>query len=103
MVRAGRWQVLVLTEILTGSLNYGYATRLWSVLDTLNGEKVRDLRALHAAYQACDGEFLEFVFSHGGDKIVLDAAECHRVEADMLRMHAIPSIASSHVTDPHPT
>ena len=48
------------------------------------------------------GEFLEFVFSHGGDKIVLDAADCRAKEAEMLTMHAIPSIASRHVTEPQP-
>ena len=67
------------------------------VLDTLNGSKIRSLRALHTAYTQYTGEFFEFSFSHGGDGIVLDAAQCRQSEAEILRMHAIPSIASKAV------
>ena len=90
-------QVLVLVEILAAPLNYGYTMGAWRVLDTLNDEKICSLRALHAAYTHYAGEFFEFVFSHGGDRIMLDAAQCRQSEAEILKMHAIPSIASKGV------
>ena len=89
--------MLVLTEILTTSLNYGYNERLWRVLDTLNGQPVPSLRDLARMAAEYDGEFFEFVFSHGGDKIVLDAQQCREIEPEILRMHAIPAIASKNV------
>ena len=85
---------VVLTEVLAAPLNYGYKNPTWWALDTLNGERIHSLRALYEAYMRFDGEFLEFLFSHGGDAIVLDAAQCRQSEADILRMHAIPSIVS---------
>jgi len=91
-------EVLLLTELLAAPLNYGYSMSSWKVLETLNGQRVRSLRALHAAYTTHAGQFFEFVFSHGGDAIVLDAAECRASEAELLRMHAIPAIASKGVT-----
>ena len=90
-------QVLVLTEILTTSLNYGYNERMWRVLATLNGVPVPSLRALARMAAEYEGEFYEFVFSHVGDKIVLDAKQCRETEPEILRMHAIPAIASKHV------
>ena len=90
-------QVLVLVEVLAAPLNYGYTMGAWRVLDTLNDAKIRSLRSLHAAYTHHSGEFFEFVFSHGGDRIMLDAAQCRQSEAEILKMHAIPSIASKGV------
>ena len=67
------------------------------VLDTLNGQPVPSLHALAKMAAEYDGEFFEFVFSHGGDKIVLDAKQCRESEPEILRMHAIPAIASKHI------
>jgi len=88
-------EILLLTEILAAPLNYGYTCHAWRVLDTLNGQRPKSLRALHQMYRAVpDGAFLEFVFSHGGDQIVLDATECRQSEPDILQLHAIPSATS---------
>jgi len=87
-------EVIVLVEILASPLNYGYSTHTWKVLDTLNGRRVHSLRELRAMYMAEEGEFLEFVFSHGGAKVVLDTQQCRESEADILRTHAIPTSAS---------
>lgn len=88
-------QVLLLTEILAAPLNYGYSMpSSWRVLDTLNGQRICSLRALHDAYRLHTGEFFEFSFSHGGDAIVLAAEQCRQSEPAILKMHAIPSIAS---------
>ena len=86
--------MIVLVEILASPLNYGYSTHTWKVLDTLNGRRVHSLRELRAMYMAEEGEFLEFVFSHGGAKVVLDTQQCRESEADILRTHAIPTSAS---------
>jgi hypothetical protein len=87
-------QVLLLTEILAAPLNYGYSTSTsWRVLDTLNGARIRSLRALHRAYTSHTGEFFEFAFSTA-DSIMLAADQCRESEAAILKMHAIPAIAS---------
>jgi len=91
--------LIVLTEILAAPLNYGYSVKSWRALASLNGEAVPSLRALHAAYSAHDGEFLEFAFTQSfstcaGEKIVLDTAECRTAEAAILRTHGIASLVS---------
>lgn len=93
-------ELIILTEVLAAPLNYGYAASVWRVLDTLNGQRPANLRELHKMYATFDsGPFLEFVFSHGGERIVLDVEECRKSEADILKMHAIPSIASEGLAD----
>jgi len=91
-------EILVLTEILTDSLNYGYTAGSWRVLSTLNGVPVTSLRQLHSLYRTWDGEYFEFCFSHdmghGGSKIVLDATQCRAIEPAILSTHAIPSAVS---------
>ena len=78
-----------------GGAGSRYTCHAWRVLDTLNGQRPKSLRALHQMYRAVpDGAFLEFVFSHGGDQIVLDATECRQSEPDILQLHAIPSATS---------
>ncbi len=90
----------MLAEILASPLNYGYSAPIWRVLEALNGTRMRSLRQLLAAYDAFDGEFLEFDFSHGGHQIVLDAKRCRDSAAEILAMHAIPSSASKGLADP---
>ena len=63
------------------------------MLDMLNGQRIRSLRALHHAYMSYTGEFFEFTFSTA-DGIVLAAEQCRESEAAILKMHAIPAIAS---------
>ena len=88
----------MLIEILTDSLNYGYPGHSWRVLDTVNGVKIVNMRQLCELYTTFPGEFFEFEFAFGGNKIVLAAEQSRKIEAQIKATHAIPSIASTNLS-----
>lgn len=95
-------EVVVLLDVLNGGdVNHGYDADGWKVLVTLNGQPVRSLAGLHAAWRRAEAEgapFLEFGFGSGVErKIVLEQAAVRESEAELLSLHGIPQRASAGV------
>ena len=81
-------QVVVLFQVLSAQLNYGY--RLQTVqLKSFNGVEVRNLRHLAELVDGSKDPWLRFSMD-GGRSIVLCAEKTRSESAEVLARHAIP-------------
>ena len=86
-------EVVLLFQILSAELNYGYkGTSLW--VTHFNGQKVRNLAQMAALVEAATGEFLEWD-TDDGSCIVLDRAEALAQGGTILAQHAIANDRSA--------
>ena len=86
-------EVVLLFQILSAELNYGYkGTSLW--VTHFNGQKVRNLAQMAALVESATGEFLEWD-TDDGSCIVLDRAEAMAQGGTILAQHAIANDRSA--------
>ena len=86
-------EVVLLFQILSAELNYGYkGTSLW--VTHFNGQKVRNLAQMAALVESASGEFLEWD-TDDGSCIVLDRAEAMAQGGTILAQHAIANDRSA--------
>ena len=86
-------EVVLLFQILSAELNYGYkGTSLW--VTHFNGQKVRKLAQMAALVESASGEFLEWD-TDDGSCIVLDRAEAMAQGGTILAQHAIANDRSA--------
>jgi len=93
-------EVVVLLDVLTGGdVNHGYEMEGWKVLSTFNGQSVRSLAHLYAAWQRSTSEFLEFSFGAGVHErqMILESTAVRESEGMLLGLHGIPSCVSARV------
>jgi S1-C subfamily serine protease len=82
-------EVVVALKVLAADVNQGYHNENHWIIDSVNGERVRNLRHLIELVEA--GEEDEFVeFGHaGGNKIVLDREKVRREEDSIMAVYRI--------------
>ena len=86
-------EVVLLFQILSAELNYGYkGTSLW--VTHFNGVKVRNLAQMASLVESASGEFLEWD-TDDGSCIVLDRAEAMAQGGTILAQHAIANDRSA--------
>ena len=95
-------QIVVLQRILVApECNDGYddAHHAPSILESVDGKTVDNLRSLADCVDAAAGDFVRFVFK-SGHIIALDRRLCLKHDPDTLAMNAIPSRCSADLEDP---
>lgn len=88
-------QVIILSKVLAHPCNVGYHALSNIVLDTFNGEKIKNVAQLAEAFEHCAEEQLVFKFlrpaGDGKELVILDRAECVAAEQEVLAQHLIAS------------
>jgi len=86
-------EIVVLTQILAHDLTVGYEDLENVLLETVNDEKVRNLRQVWDIISACSDEYLRFGL-HNNLVLVLSSEDAKKATAQALEQHSIPAALS---------
>jgi hypothetical protein len=83
---------VVLSSILPDKSNVGYQDARFLILESMNGQKVRNLQDIAEARKHPSGGFHEIVFQKGDSlsRIILDAAETDSATQRIMERYGIP-------------
>jgi PDZ domain-containing secreted protein len=87
-------QVILLQNVLTAAVNQGYAKAAGEVIQSVDGQRVRNLRELVALVEQNDGPYVTFEYPHGG-RVTLDREKARRATPGLLQRHGISSDRSA--------
>jgi len=94
-------QCVAVIQILKCDLNFGYQIKRWSVVESLNGVPLESLKHLVKTYRECQERadpWLTFEFEDSR-KVVLDTSLSAATDAELQRLHKIPSCVSLNILD----
>jgi S1-C subfamily serine protease len=90
LVKTGRAQTIVLSRVLPDTISQGYKNMEGSVIHSINGEPVKDLKHLTALIENANGKFLK-IETDFGHTIILDLAKARSRNQNILQKYQIHS------------
>ena len=93
-------EAVVISAVLADRSVEGYRGFPPSLLKTVNGAKVRNLRHLAALLDACGDGFVRFGFDQGDawdESLIVDAKEMREATARVMKRHQIPADRSANL------
>lgn len=85
-----RRQVITVIQILPDEVNVGYDHFIYTVVDTVNGKKIGDMKELVQAFESCKDDFYSIV-NEQGRSVVLDRREVGERNEHILKCYRIPA------------
>ena len=92
-------QVVLLGNVLTAAVNEGYGDDAGAVIQSVDGQPVRNLRELVALVEEGDDPYVTFEYRRGG-RITLDRQAARQATPGLLQRHRISSDRSASLEQP---
>lgn len=89
-------ETIVLSQVMADEVNMGYQDMFASVLASVDGKKVRNLKDLIAAVESARGEFITFAFEED-PPVTLDTKKMREATPKILARYRIPADRSKNL------
>ncbi|HNY26733.1 MAG TPA: serine protease [Candidatus Sumerlaeota bacterium] len=95
----GRDEVITLIQVLAHEVNVGYEELYYTIINTINGVKVRDMRHLVSLFEEAEGDYYT-IQNEDGVRIVLSRKMVGATNHEILDCYRIPADRSEDLKTP---